>query len=116
MGYSSKSKNPEASWKVIQALGGKEQQAARAVSEGNLTVRDDSAEIPEYKEQAFISEATEYLKNAHFRPANDKYPNVSVEIQTMVEAVATGSKTPKQAAKDYASNVTRIVGEENVVK
>ena len=56
------------------------------------------------------------MKNAHFRPANDKYPNVSVEIQTMVEAVATGSKTPKQAAKDYASNVTRIVGEENVVK
>ncbi|MEK5381493.1 extracellular solute-binding protein [Niallia sp. FSL W8-0635] len=111
-----KAKNPDASWKVIQALGGKEQQAARAVSEGNLTVRDDSAEIPEYKEQAFISEATEFLKNAHFRPANDKYPNVSVEIQTMVEAVATGSKTPKQAAKDYTTNVIRIVGEENVVK
>jgi multiple sugar transport system substrate-binding protein len=111
-----KAKNPDASWKVIQALGGKEQQAARAISEGNLTVRDDSAEIPEYKEQAFISEATEFLKNAHFRPANDKYPNVSVEIQTMVEAVATGSKTPKQAAKDYTSNVIRIVGEENVVK
>ena len=34
----------------------------------------------------------------------------------MVEAVATGSKTPEQAAKDYADNVTRIVGEDNIKK
>ncbi|HWJ76984.1 MAG TPA: extracellular solute-binding protein [Niallia sp.] len=109
-----KAKNHDASWKVIQALGGKEQQAARAVAQGNLTVRDDSAEVAEYKNQPFITEATGFLTNAHFRPANDKYPNVSVEIQNMVEAVATGSKTPEQAAKDYAKNVTRIVGEENI--
>lgn len=112
----SKAKNHDASWKVIQALGGKEQQAARAIAEGNLTVRDDSAEIPEYKNQPFITQATGFLQNAHFRPANDKYPNVSVEIQNMVESVATGSKTPEEAAKDYATNVTRIVGEKNVQK
>lgn len=111
-----KAKNKDASWKVIQALGGKEEQAKRAVAEGNLTVRDDSATLPEYTEQPFITEATEFLQNAHFRPADDKYPNVSVEIQTMVESVATGSKTPDQAAKDYATNVTRIVGEDNVSK
>ncbi|WHA09581.1 extracellular solute-binding protein [Enterococcus montenegrensis] len=111
-----KAKNKEASWKVIQALGGKEEQAKRAIAEGNLTVRDDSAELPEYKDQPFIAEATSFLKNAHFRPADDKYPNVSVEIQNMVESVATGSKTPEQAAKDYATNVTRIVGEENIKK
>ena len=111
-----KAKNKEASWRVLQALGGKEEQAKRAIAEGNLTVRDDSAELPEYKEQPFIEEATSFLKNAHFRPADDKYPNVSVEIQNMVEAVATGSKTPEQAAKDYADNVTRIVGEDNIKK
>ncbi|MDH6364665.1 multiple sugar transport system substrate-binding protein [Enterococcus sp. PF1-24] len=109
-----KAKNKDASWRVLQALGGKEEQAARAIAEGNLTVRDDSAELPEYTEQPFIKEATEFLQNAHFRPADDKYPNVSVEIQNMVEAVATGSKTPEEAAKDYATNVIRIVGEENV--
>lgn len=111
-----KATNKEASWKVIQALGGKEEQAKRAISEGNLTVRDDSAELPEYTEQPFIEAATEFLQNAHFRPADDKYPNVSVEIQNMVEAVATGSKTPEQALKNYATNVTRIVGEENIKK
>lgn len=111
-----KAKNKDASWKVIQALGGKEEQVKRAIAEGNLTVRDDSAELPEYKDQPFIEEATGFLKNAHFRPADDKYPNVSVEIQNMVEAVATGSKSPEQAAKDYATNVTRIVGEDNIKK
>jgi len=109
-----KAQNKDASWKVLQALGGKEQQAARAVAEGNLTVRDDSAEIKEYKEQPFIEQATTFLQYAHFRPADDKYPNVSVEIQTMVEAVATGSKSPEDAAKDYATNVTRIVGEDAI--
>lgn len=109
-----KAKNKDASWKVLKALGGKDQQAERAIAEGNLTVRDDSADMEDYKDQPFIEEATSYLQNAHFRPADDKYPNVSVEIQTMVEAVATGSKTPEDAAKTYAENVTRIVGEENV--
>lgn len=32
----------------------------------------------------------------------------------MVEAVATGSKTPEEAARDYAANVTRIVGEDAI--
>lgn len=109
-----KAKNKDASWRVLEALGGKDQQASRAIAEGNLTVRDDSAELEEYKEQPFIEEATSYLQNAHFRPADDKYPNVSVEIQTMVESVATGSKSPEGAAKTYAENVTRIVGKENV--
>ncbi|WP_270312882.1 extracellular solute-binding protein [Vagococcus fluvialis] len=111
-----KSKNHDAAWKVLQALGSKDNQASRAISEGNLTVRSDSAEVPEYKEQPFIEEATGFLEEAIFRPANDKYPNVSTEIQSMVEAVASGSKTPQEAAKTYTDNVTRIVGEENVNK
>ena len=109
-----KAKNKDVSWEVVKALGGKEAQVKRAMNEGNLTVRDDSAEIPEYTALPFIKEATSFLQNAHFRPADDKYPNVSVEIQNMVEAVATGSKTPEQAAEEYATNVTRIVGEENI--
>lgn len=111
-----KAKNKDASWKVLKALGGKEEQAIRANVDGNLTVRKDSAELPEYAERPFIQEGTKYLENGYFRPADDKYPNVSIEIQNMVEAVATGSKTPEQAAKDYTTNVTRIVGEENTNK
>jgi multiple sugar transport system substrate-binding protein len=111
-----KSNNKANSWKVVKALGGKEQQALRAKQEGNLTVRDDSAQVAAYKNQDFIETATGYLKHAHFRPANEKYPKVSVEIQSAVEAVATNSKTPQQAADDYATNVTRIVGKDNISK
>jgi multiple sugar transport system substrate-binding protein len=111
-----KSSNKANSWKVIKALGSKEQQALRAKNEGNLTVRNDSAQVKEYKDQDFIETATGFLKHAHFRPANEKYPKVSVEIQSAVEAVATNSKTPQQALNDYAANVTRIVGKNNITK
>lgn len=105
-----KSTHHDAAWKVIKALGSKENQADRAISEGNLTVRADSAKLSKYINRAFIPEATKYLKNGHYRPANDKYPNVSTEIQSMVESVASGSATPTQAANTYKQNVTRIVG------
>lgn len=110
-----KSQHHDAAWKVLQALGSKEMQAKRAISEGNLTVRTDSAEIPAYKNRTFIPEATKYLENGHFRPANDKYPNVSTEIQNMVESVASGKVTPAKAAQTFKKNVTRIVGSDNVI-
>ena len=61
-----KSKHHEAAWKVLEALGSKENQTKRALSEGTLTVRKDSAEMPEYKDKPFIKEATEFLDGAVF--------------------------------------------------
>lgn len=108
-----KSTHHDTAWKVIAALGSKDNQAKRAISEGNLTVRGDSSKLPEYINRTFIPEATKFLKNGHYRPANDKYPNVSTEIQNMVESVASASTTPAQAANTYKQNVTRIAGTQN---
>jgi len=109
------SQNHDLSWRVLQGLGSEEEQANRVISEGNLAVRGDSAEDPRYKALPFMDEATSFLENAQFRPANDDYPAVSVEIQTIVEAVASGSSTPEQAMAAYAANVARIAGEENTM-
>jgi ABC-type sugar transport system, periplasmic component len=109
------STNHDLSWRVLQGLGSEEEQANRVIAEGNLAVRGDSAENPRYKELPFMEEATKFLENAHFRPANDDYPAVSVEIQMAVEAVASGSSTPEQAMAAYATNVARIAGEENTM-
>jgi len=109
------STNHELSWRVLQGLGTMEEQAERVIREGNLAVRGDSAEDPRYKELPFMAEATSFLENAHFRPANDDYPAVSVEIQVAVEAVASGASTPEQAMEAYAASVGRIAGEENTM-
>lgn len=109
-----KSQNHDAAWKVIQAMSTKESQTERAIIEGTLTVRNDSAESSDYTEKPLIEPATKALENAHFRPKNDLYPNVSIEIQNAVEAVASGAMSPEEAAASYKAKVTDIVGEENV--
>lgn len=106
-------KNHDESWRVIQAMSAKESQTKRAILEGTLTVRNDSAESKEYLERPLIEPATKALENSHFRPKNDLYPNVSIEIQNAVESVASGAMTPKEAADNYKSAVIGIVGEEN---
>lgn len=108
------SKNHDLSWKVIEAMSTEEWQSKRANYEGTLTVRKDSAENPEYASRPFIEVATKALENAYFRPKSDLYPKVSIEIQNAVEAVASGSLTPKEAAEQFKKAVTDLVGKNNV--
>lgn len=108
-----KAKNPDASWKVIQAMSAKDSQIERSTREGTLTVRDDSAEDVTYLERPLIEPATDALENAYLRPKNDLYPNVSIIIQDTVEGVATGAMTPDEAAETYKTEVIDIVGEDN---
>lgn len=102
-------------WNFIKFALNKENTQKLVISSGNITVRADVAKDPEYTITPFKEIATQYLQNAEFRPAQDKYPEVSTQIQTMVEAVATGTK-PEDAAKKYAQDVTRIVGQDNIVE
>lgn len=111
-----KGTHKSAAWEVIKALGSKDNQAERATIEGNLTVRKDSAQVKSYKDQPFIAQATKFLDHAYFRPANDNYNSVSIQIQDAVEAVATAQKTPKQATASFAKAVTKIVGKKNIAK
>lgn len=109
------SQNHDLAWRVLQAMGSAENQAIRATLEGNLTVREDSATNPRYTAVPFMEIATGFLANSQFRPAREEYPQISVEIQTAVEAVASGSSTPEQAMDEFERNVLRIVGEGNAV-
>lgn len=104
--------NDEA-WEVIQEMSTEEWQTIRANTEGNLTVREDSAENPDYTERPFIEVATDALNYAHFRPKHDQYPNISIFVQNAVEAVASGTMTPEEAAEEYRNEVIGLVGEEN---
>ncbi|GGF95065.1 sugar ABC transporter substrate-binding protein [Paenibacillus albidus] len=111
----SNSRNKDEAWAFVQYALGKENTQKLVISSGNITVRADVAKDPEYTQMPFNELATEYLKNAEFRPAQDKYPEVSTQIQTMVESVATGT-APADAMNKYAQDVTRIVGADHVVE
>jgi multiple sugar transport system substrate-binding protein len=81
---------------------------------GDLATRTDVAKMPAYGESPFIAIATEFLAEAAFRPQDAQYPVVSSHIQTMVEAVVTGT-SPEDAMEQFAADVTAVVGEDKVV-
>lgn len=111
----SNSKHKEEAWNFIKYALNKENTQKLVIASGNITVRADVAKDPEYTKMPFNEIATEYLKNAEFRPAQEKYPEVSTQIQTMVESVATGT-SPADAMNKYAQDVTRIAGGDRVME
>ncbi|MBO9129437.1 ABC transporter substrate-binding protein [Bacillus sp. 165] len=110
------SDNKELAWEFIKFASSKENNLKLQMKDRSLTTRDDVANDPQYQEIPMFKEATAMLKTAQFRPAVDKYPTVSTEIQALVEDVVTGKLTAEQAAEQYQKNVTSIVGKENVIE
>lgn len=111
----SNAKHKEEAWNFIKYALNKENSQKLITASGNITVRADVAKDPEYTKMPFNETATKYLQNAEFRPAQEKYPEVSTQIQTMVESVATGT-SPLDAMNKYAQDVTRIVGADHVAE
>jgi multiple sugar transport system substrate-binding protein len=110
------SQNKDLTWEFIKFATSKEKNLALLLKERNLTTRDDVAQEESYKEIPMFKEATELLKGAQFRPAVDKYPNVSAQIQSLVEDVVTEKLTPEKAAEQYQKNVTKLVGQDKVTE
>ncbi|CAM3681345.1 ABC transporter substrate-binding protein [Cohnella lubricantis] len=111
----SNAKHKDEAWEFIQFALNKENSLKLVTLLGSITVRADVGAEPSYTQLPFNGIATEFLQNAEFRPAQDKYPEVSTQIQTMVESVASGT-SPEDAMNKYASDVARIVGEENIAE
>lgn len=111
----SNAQHKDEAWEFIKYALNKENTQKLVIAQGNITVRSDVAKDPGYTKMPFNETATEYLKNAEFRPAQDKYPEVSTQIQTMVESVASGT-SPADAMKKYTQDVKRIVGDDKVIE
>lgn len=85
------------------------------IAQGNIATRTDIAEDEEYASQPFMEKCTSFLEGAFYRPRNSQYSTVTTHIQTMVEAVVSGT-SPEDAMAQYQSDVTNSVGAENVVE
>lgn len=85
------------------------------IAQGNIATRQDVATDETYSAQPFKQIATEFLESADFRPQNDKYSTVTTSIQTMVESVVSGT-SPEDAMTQYATDVARAVGDDNVTE
>jgi multiple sugar transport system substrate-binding protein len=111
----SKSDNKDITMEFIKHLMDPSVYVDALISMGSLGTRTDIANNDNYSTMPFIQTATEYLKVASFRPKDSKYSAISVHIQTMVESVVSGT-SPTDAMATYGVDVTRTVGEDNVVR
>jgi multiple sugar transport system substrate-binding protein len=110
----SKSDNKDITMEFIKHLMDPTVYVDALVAMGSIGTRTDIVENVKYSTMPFIQTATEYLKVASFRPKDSKYSAVSSHIQTMVESVVSGT-SPEDAMATYAVDVTRTVGEDNVI-
>lgn len=110
----SKSDNKDITMEFIKHLMDPSVYVDAIVAMGSIGVRTDIVDNKKYSTMPFIQTATEYLKVALFRPKNSKYSAVSSHIQTMVESVVSGT-SPADAMATYGVDVTRTVGEDNVI-
>lgn len=109
-----KSDNKDLTMEFIQHLMEPSIYVDALVAMGSIGTRTDIADNEKYSSMPFIQTATEYLKAAFFRPKDSRYPAVSSHIQTMVESVVSGT-SPADAMATYGEDVTRTVGEDNVI-
>ena len=81
--------------------------------QGQIAVRDDIAEDPDYlghnSSFEFFSSLVQYT---HFRPATPDYSQISANIPVATEAVATGQLSPADAQAAYDQALIAIVGED----
>jgi multiple sugar transport system substrate-binding protein len=110
----SKSDNKDITMEFIKHLMDPPVYVDALVAMGSIGTRADIVDNEKYSSLPFIQTATEYLKFASFRPKDSNYAAVSSHIQTMVESVVSGT-SPEDAMATYGVDVTRTVGEDNVI-
>lgn len=101
----------------VEAAGSFKGELAWANTHGDMTPRSDVREDAAYKQADYYRYLmNKYVDFTRFRPGDELYPKVSLEIRAMLESVVSGSSTVDKAMADYAANVKDIVGAENIIE
>lgn len=102
-------KQPQMAWALLTYLS-----SSAAVTKyetdyvPGITALNNVNETLTVPEDQFI--AKKVLPLTAFRPSLAVYPQVSADIQTMVQSVAEGQATPQQAAQTFSQAITAIPG------
>ena len=110
---SSKSKNPDAAFQVIQAANSQANLAAFDVLDGQIAPRKDISQVAAYANVPLNPYFTSLLSFTQFRPAFPVYPKISNQIDLAMENVMTGTAA-KDAMSSFTAAVKGIAGAGNI--
>ena len=119
-GYSwyinSRSEQAELSWAFIEAFNSVENQAAINVADPHIPGRMDAASAPAFQEDPFLRAIVESASSLVLEEPHPAFRELITVVQNGTGVVATGEATPDEAMERYSGELTRILGEENVVR
>lgn len=117
LAISSLSKNKNLAMDFLKIACNKKNMLEFVSISGDMTTRRDVAADQSYIDGGkFRADMTPFAEYTHFRPGNELYPSISIEIQAAVEAVITGQMNADEAAESYALNVKNLAGEGNWIE
>jgi multiple sugar transport system substrate-binding protein len=116
MAVSALTLHPDLADDFVKAAGSFRGELAWANFKGDMTPRSDVRENAAYKQADYYRyQMNKYVDFTRFRPGDELYPKVSLEIRAMLESVVSGRSSVDKAMAEYAANVKDIVGAENTI-
>ncbi len=111
----SRSQNPDLGWAFIEAFESAENQAALAVEDPRLPARLDARKIAAWAEQPLSQAMLSAATNMTMPPPEPQFRKLIEVVQNATGLVATGEATPEEAIARYGDQLTRTMGQANVV-
>ena len=109
-----KAKNPELVWEFLRILNSKERMAKWLGAAGKLSMRKDSADVPEYAQNEFLVEIAKLLPYSDYRDALAGYTTVSRYVQQAMERVAVDGLSAAEATEWYKNKLIEEFGKDKV--
>ena len=106
--------HPEVAWEFLKYLGSEEAVQAFVEREPRITARTDVNEAALEGQPMLQYIAEEVLPITWYRPGFEAYPQVSTAIQETVEDVVADRSSVEEAAGQWESRLTEIVGEDEI--
>jgi maltose-binding protein MalE len=108
--------SPDLAWSFVAAMSSRDPLVRINLDDPHIPPRSDSAADPAFQDGAFLQAMVESIDAAVFNPPEPEYQELVGIIQNATGIVATGEVTAAEAVERYADELTRVLGEENVVK
>ena len=107
--------SPDLAWAFIAAMMSKDVLININFDDPHNPPRQDAIDDPRFQDGGFLQDMVESLGVCVFNPPDPAYQELIGIIQNATGIIATGETTAADAVQRYAEELTRVLGEENVV-
>ncbi len=110
------SEHPDLAWAFVEAFNARENQIALNLVDPHIPARSDAASDQSFQQTAFLSAIVASADVLLLTEPDPAFRELITIVQNATGIVATGEAEPVEAVERYASELTRVLGEDNVVR